>query len=478
MFRNYLKIAFRSILKHKAFSLINIIGLSIGLSSAFVIGAMIYYDLTFDKFHEDGERIYRITSDFYSPEGNFHNRGVAVPLADYAKEDMTGLETASLFFTVYFPETENEVSGKTFRNVEDAILADPSYFELFDYEWLAGSPKSLSEPGQMVLTEERAAKYFPDEPLQEVIGKTLIYNDNLPVKITGIVADLNQRTDLYLKEFLSLKTVRNTPMEARYHIESWNSSNSDTQLFVKLASNATAENIQEQLDRVAHEHADKEMLALGQKRSFHLQPLADIHFNADYGIFKSSEHMGDRRVLAGLGLAALFLLVLGGINFINLNTAQATRRAKEIGIRKTLGSSKKQLVAQFLLETLLLVLAAVLVSIVLASWLFRVFSDFMPEDVGMGLLTTGPVLIAMLVLVVAITLLSGFYPALVLSQFKPVSVLKNQVFSGSDKSALRKYLTVFQFVIAQIFIVATLVVGRQLHFLVSKDMGFKTEANA
>ncbi len=478
MFKNYLKIAWRNIWKNKAFSLINIIGLSIGLSAAFVIGAMVYYDFTFDKFHLDGERIYRITSDFSTPEGNFHNRGVAVPLNEYAKRNMSGLETVSAFFTMYFATSKTEESTKTFRNIEDAILVDGAYFELFKYEWLAGSPHTLSEPNQMVITEGKAAKYFPNQPKNEIIGKNLVYNDSIPVKITGIVADLEERTDLYFNEFISLETARNTDMARIVFNESWNNSNSDTELFVKLAPNATPKSVQEQLDRVAFDHADKAMYALGQKRNFHLQPLSDVHFNSDYGIFKNSDHIGDKAVLIGLGLVAFFLLVLGSINFINLNTAHATNRAKEIGIRKTLGSSKKQLVIQFLGETLLLVIGAACISVFLASSLFQVFADFMPHGLGIDILTNAPILILFVILLLTITLLSGFYPAMVLSHFKPVSVLKNQVVSGNDKSSIRKYLTVFQFVIAQIFIVATLVVGRQLNFLVTKNMGFETEANA
>lgn len=477
MFKNYIKIAFRNILKNKVFSFINIIGLSIGLSAAFVIGAIIYYDMTYDKFHLDDESIYRITSDFYTPEGDFHNRGVAVPLGKYAKDKINGFETVSTFFTMYFPKVENKKTDNTFRNVEDAVLTDASYFEIFNYEWLAGSADELAEPNHLVLTKSRVDKYFPNSALSNVIGKTLVYNDSITVKLIGVVADFTERSDLFFNEFISLKTAKNTPMERQVFSDNWNSSNSATQVFVKVEPNVNIAHIQKQLDAVAYEHADKEMYDLGQKRNFHLQPLTDLHFNAKYGIFNNTEYQGSKKVLISLVVLALFLLVLGCINFINLNTAQATKRAKEIGIRKTLGSSKKQLITQFLGETFLLTLAATFVSLFLSFWLFKVFSDFIPAGIQFELFAN-PIFIGIIILLLlTVTFLSGFYPALILSRFNTITVLKNKNVNGSDNSALRKYLTVFQFVIAQVFIIATLIVGKQLNFLMSKDMGFKTEAN-
>ncbi|WP_445956688.1 ABC transporter permease, partial [Yeosuana sp.] len=200
MFENYLKIALRNIWKSKIFSLINIIGLSIGLSAAFAIGAIINFDMTFDKFHLDSDRIYRITTDFIGLDGVFYNRGVPVPLGKYAKDHMTGFETVSTFFAQYFISVENKEINLRFRNVDDAIIADSNYFSLFHYLWLEGLPKELDEPNNVVLTQSRANKYFPKTPMQQIVGKTLWYNDSLPIKVCGIVADLTNHTDLYFKE--------------------------------------------------------------------------------------------------------------------------------------------------------------------------------------------------------------------------------------------------------------------------------------
>ncbi len=478
MFRNYLKIAFRNIWKNKAFSIINIIGLSIGLSSAFVIGAMVYYDLTFDTFHEDGERIYRVVTDTKSPEREGHFRGVPVPLGD-ALENEIGVENASMFFITYFNKIKIGDTEKIFKNPEDAIFADGSYFNLFKYKWLAGSPNSiLDSPNEIVLTEKRAATYFPNTSPQEILGRVVTYNDSINVKVTGIVADFKERSDFTFQEFVSRKTALNSSMHENIYNDWWDGMNSATQVFIKVEKKANIDNLKNRLAGIAKEHANKEVVAQGHITTFGLQPLSKLHINNDYAVFDSTEHEANANVLLGLSLIALFLLLLGGINFINLNTAQATKRAKEIGIRKALGSSRKQLIYQFLGETLLFTLAAAIVSLFFSSGLFRLFSDFMPPDIGMGLFKNPLLVFGAILLIIIITLLSGFYPALVLSQFKPVSVLKNQILPGSDKGSVRKYLTIFQFVIAQIFIIATLLVGKQINYMMKKDMGIKTESVA
>lgn len=479
MFRNYLKIALRNLWKNKVFSLINIIGLSIGLSAAFVIGAIIYYDLTFDKFHPDGDRIYRVTTEFTSPDGNFYNPGVSAPLGQALKEEFTGIETISPLFTISMYQVENTKTEKVFKNPENIVHTDGNYFQLFQYKWLAEDANGiLSNPNEVVLTANRAKRYFPGLSPNEIVGKVLTYNDTIPLNVTGVVENFKDRSDLIFEEFISYETIGDIGLQNRLGSTNWDSTNSSSQLFVKLIEKADETSVQKQLDHLAAEHLDKEMVAFGQKRRFYLQPLADIHFNPNYGTYDYTRSQASKSVLISLAFIALFLLLLGCINFINLNTAQATQRAMEIGIRKTLGGSRKQLIFQFLGETFLLTITAALVSLFFSSWLIQVFSDFIPQGVSFKLFKNPILIVSATLLVLVLTLLSGSYPAFVLSRFKPVSVLKNQVLPNSDKTSLRKYLTVFQFVIAQVFIIATLLVGKQIHYLMTKDMGFKTEAIA
>ena len=479
MIRNYFKIAFRNLWKHKLFSVLNIIGLSIGLSASFVIGLMIYYDYTFDKFHQDSDRIYRITTDFISPEHNFYNRGVPVPLSDVIRESESGVELVSTFITTSIDKVSNKNTGKTIRDIEDIIYTDEQYFKLFSYQWLAGNPKGiLSEPNEIVLTNKRAAKYFPNLSPDKILGKILIYNDSVPVKVVGIIANFKERSDFTFQEFISFKTAHNLHEEDLVFNKEWNNTNSATQVFVKLTAKKEAANFQQQLDKLAKEHEDKESIAYGEARIFHLQPLKDIHFNANYGVFDTTMEQASKPVLISLAFVALFLLLLACINFINLNTANATKRSKEIGIRKTLGSSKKQLIVQFLGEAFLLTMAAAIVSLFFSAGLLNIFADFMPQGIHLNLLASPALIFSMVVLLLIVTLLSGFYPAMVLSKYTPVSVIKSQLIVENKSFSLRKFLMIFQFTTAQIFIIVTLLVGKQIYFLMHKDMGFKTDAIA
>ncbi len=479
MFKNHLKIAFRSIWKQKFFSLIKISSLAIGLSASFVIGLMVYYDMTFDKFHVDSDKIYRVTTEFTTPEGKFYNPGVTVPLANSLKEGTPGLDVVAPLFLTYPLNVRNTETDKLFKSPKYVVYADSAYFKVFKYQWISGTMENiLANPNEVVLTENRAKKYFPDVSIEDIVGRTLIYNDSVPLKVTGIVTNFKQRTDIIFEEFISLKTAGNLDQADMLRNPQWGSTSSASQLFLMLADKTNVSVIQTELDKIVKEHEDPETVAFGQERRFHLQPLADMHFNPNYNTFDFSTSRASKSVLISLACIALFLLLLGCINFINLNTAQATQRAKEIGIRKTLGSSKKQLIFQFLGETFVLTLIAGIFSLMLSFWLLRIFSDFVPLGLSFEIFSEPIVTTLILALLLIVTFLSGFYPALVLSHFKPVSVLKNQVLFKSDKSTLRKYLTIFQFAIAQVFIIGTLLVAKQLNFLMTQDMGIRTEALA
>lgn len=479
MIKNYFKIAWRNLWKHKLFSVINIISLAIGFSASFVIGLMVYYDLTFDKFHPDSELIYRVTSNFISNESESSNSGIPVPYIGEAKNRINGVEIASGIHSADILKVQNNLDKKVFKNPEFVVFTDPEYFKIFNYNWLAGSPETaLSAPNQLVLTKNRAKKYFPTLSPNEIIGKTLIYNDSIQTIVKGVVANFEQRTDLIFEEFLSIETSKKTSQGNSILNPRWDNTNSGDQLFIKVSNSLMPSAIKKQMDALAIEHRSEWSIKYNQKSNFSLQPLSDLHFNEEVGIFNFSDQPADKSVMRGLSLIALFLLLLGVINFINLNTAQANQRAKEIGIRKTLGSSKIQLITQFMGETFLLSIVSALVSVLLAYWLLHVFSDFTPSGLSFSLFKD-PLIIGFAgVLIVLVTFLSGIYPALVLTQYKPISVLKGQAINKTGKPALRRFLTVFQFSIAQVFIISTILVGKQIHFMMNKDMGFKTDAIA
>ncbi len=463
-------------MKHKVFSIINVIGLTIGFSASFVIGLMVYYDTTFDDFHKDGDQIYRVVTDFNSPQGKFYNSGVTLALEDAIKEN-SNFEIVSGFYNERPAKVENKALGSEFKWPKFVIFADANYFDIFDYKFLAGDDINvLPNPNNVILTEKRAADYFPNTAPSDIIGKTLVYNDSLNVTVTGIVENFKGRTDIVFEEFISRPTLLQTRLRDDFLNKKWGNTNSDSQLFVKLNTNADKAAIEKRLNDLAKEHEDEESKKYGQEQKFVLQPLADIHFNENYGIYDWSKGQASKSLLTSLALVALFLLLLGCINFINLNTAQASQRAKEIGIRKTLGSSRKQLIGQFMGETFLLVVVSASLSLISSKWLISVFSDFVPEGLSFELFKSPIIISGVIVLLLLVTFMSGFYPALVLSKFNAVSVLKNHLAVGNKKAKLRKFLTIFQFTIAQIFIIATLLVGKQINFLLNKDMGFKTNA--
>ncbi|WP_439130388.1 ABC transporter permease [Polaribacter sp.] len=476
MFKNYFKIALRNIAKHKVFSFINVIGLTIGLSASFIIGLMVYYDYTFDNFHKDGDRIYRVVSNFTSPEGKFYNSGVTLALED-AIRDNSNFESVSGFYVERPSKVENVALNIEKKWPKFVVYTDEDYFDIFQYKFLAGDKTlALKNPNCVILTTQRAAEYFPKLSPQKIIGKTLLYNDSVNVKVTGIVANLKGRTDFVFQEFLSTPTALNTRLREEFLSKNWNSTNSSSQLFVKVSKAGNFKSIQQRFEAIATEHIDDYSKKYNQKREFILQPLNDIHFNNDYGIYNWEKEQASKDLLQNLVLVAVFLLVLGCINFINLNTAIASQRAREIGVRKTLGSSRAQIISQFMGETFVLVLIATILSLLVSNVLLNVFSDFIASDISLELLKSPIMIISILILLVLVTFLSGYYPALSLSKFNTVTVLKNTVNVGKDKVKFRKFLTIFQFTIAQVFIIATLLVSKQINFMLEKDMGFKTNA--
>jgi putative ABC transport system permease protein len=482
MFKNYFKTALRNFWRTKIFSAINILGLTIGISASLVIYLIVNHDFSFDKFEQNGDRIYRVVSDVNFSGQSYNSSGVpqAMPLA--VKNETTGLDVVAPFRTwnngvkVNIPSGKN-VSGKMFKKEKNIVFVDENYFKLLQYTWVTGSPKtSFLQPYQTVLTEKNAERYFPGLANDQIVGKEIVFNDTIRTIVTGLVKDLNSNTDFTFKTFISRATIE-TPRLQPKDGDHWSSTNSASQLFIKLSSGTTAIQIQDQIASIFKKYYKPTQQTTNIKITHRLQPLSDLHFNADYDNF--GQRLAHKPTLYGLSAIAVFILLLGCINFINLSTAQASKRAKEIGIRKTMGSSKKQLILQFLSEAFLLTLIAGILSLALTPLLLKAFTDYIPDSLDLNLIRQPGILWFLLGLVPAVSLFSGFYPALVLSTYKPVIVLKNLVFSNTNKKRSarpRKLLTVFQFTIAQVFIIATILVGKQINYELNKDLGFKKDA--
>jgi ABC-type antimicrobial peptide transport system permease subunit len=478
MFKNYFKTAIRNFWHHKFFTLVNVIGLSIGISAALVIYVIVSFDFSFDKFHNDTNKIYRIVTEYtFMGEVVAHSSGVIAPLAVTLKSEATGIKIIAPFFTL--GETNVFIPNKTdvptkFRKTNKLVLADGRYFNLFNYKWLAGSAKSaLNEPYQVVLTSDQANIYFPNIPYNQMLGKIILY-DTIKTTVTGIVQTPSQNTDLYFHDFISYSTyLTNTQLK---DMVERNGTSPQSSLFIKLADNVAPESVEKQVNMLIKKHFP--IMRPGGGVVDHLQPLNDLHFNPLYPNFENGR-TANKTTLYSLLIIAAFLLLLGCINFINLTTAQASQRAKEIGIRKTMGSSRMQLIIQFLSETFLVTIFAVVIAMLMAPIILNLFADLVPSGIKIDYMKQGDLLLFLIVLAFTITLLSGFYPALILSGYKPIYALKKQVNTDNGNARnmfLRKSLIITQFVIAQFFIMATVLVNKQIFYVLHKELGFQKDA--
>jgi putative ABC transport system permease protein len=473
MLRHHITLALRTLWRNKFHSTINIAGLSIGVSACLVIYLIVSFELGFNKDIPSFERIYRVHSKF---SGNFTglNRGAPTAVAPYIKDHFKGIENVALFF-IYEAKVEiPSAQPKKFDREKAIAIADENYFKTIEmYQWVWGSPEILAKPNQVVLTESQAKKYFDTVSSEKILGKQIIYNDSLIVYVAGVVRDLSMRTDFEFTEFISVPTIQPTWLKNSFQLDDWESTNSATQVFIKAQPGTSHDQLIAQLPLMSEIYNAKNNWA---RNDFNVQPLSDLHFDVETGIFDFSRGAAHLPTLMTLTGVAIMLLVIGAINFINLETAQAMRRAKEVGIRKVLGSSRFRLVFQFLCEGLILTLVAVTLALPLSELGLTYFSEFLPDGIKLNVLGLVPFFIFV---VLFIGILASSYPAFVLSSYLPVLALKNQAASslpGSQTSFLRKSLIVFQFTFAQVLIIATLMVGRQIQFMLNKDLGFRREA--
>jgi putative ABC transport system permease protein len=475
MFKNFLTIAWRSLLRNKLHSFINITGLAIGVSACMVIYLIVNFELSFNKKHKGYDRIYRVHSSF---QGVFSglNRGAPTATGPTIKDEFKGIEAVTSF-QVFGGKVEIP-SGSEKKNLDQQskiILAGPEFFSVFkSFEWVAGSSESLTEPFKVVLTQSRAKTYFGTDDPAVVVGKEIIYRDSLSTTVVGIVKDLPFNTDIDMTDFISYSTIEKSWVNKNVQLNDWQSVNSSSQLFVLLDPTSDLTTFTEQFSILRKRYKEKSTWDV--ENTFNAQPLSDLHYNNETGIFDYSRSAAHLPTLSILIVVAGLLLIIGAINFINLETAQAVRRAKEVGVRKTLGSSRVALISQFLYQSFIITVIAVIFALPLTELALHEFSDFVPAGVTLSMKEVAPFLGCV---VVVIGLLAGMYPAFIMSSFLPALALKNQVHatSGTSRSAfLRKSLIVFQFAIAQVLIIFTLAVGWQISYMLNKDIGFKKDA--
>jgi ABC-type antimicrobial peptide transport system permease subunit len=479
MILNFFTVALRNFFRSKILSFIHIVGLATGMSASLIIFLIVHYENTFDKFEPDPERIYRVVMDVRFNGVDGHGSAVPAPLANAVEAEVTGVDAVVPVMTFQGDANANVAfnNGKdqVIKGQSDIVFTKPDYFEMIPFDWVIGSPESsLSAPFSVVLTEERAKLYFPNLALNDVVGKQLTYNELVAATVTGVVKDLNETTDFTAKEFISYSTIAKTKFKDDFMMEVWNDWMAYSTLYLKLSPNNDKDGVVRQLNEILGRQRKNDESA--NKWAFVLQPLNDIHFNYSYIGF--NQRVANRSTMTGLMIIAGFLLLLACINFTNLATAQASQRAKEIAIRKSIGSSRGQLLIQFLSETFCMSLAAAVLSMACAPLLLDLFSDFIPKGVTFAPLSNSFALAFLISLVVAVTLIAGTYPSIVLSGLRPASILKGQRFiqSSTRTASLRKALIVFQFMIAQVFVFGAFIVSKQIHFSLESDPGYSREA--
>lgn len=466
MLKNYFTVAWRTLIRNRVYSIFNVLGLALGICACLVIYLITSYEFSFDTFHPNRKRIFCVDAVMNGGHWNC----VPGPMPDAMRREMTGFETVAAFLTykadVTIPGDRNG-DQKQFDDDGSLAIAEPQYFDIFRYEWLSGNAAtSLSMPNSVVLTAEKARKYFGDLNPDRIIGRTIYYKDSLMVTVTGVVADWTGNSDFNFGQWISYATIPVSFLKREITLDAWNEMDRSSQVMVKLAKGVKPLQIDVQFSPLTKRH-------YGQMPfTARLQPLSGIHFHKEYG---GMGRKASLPVLYTLMIVAGFILILAIANFVNLSTAQSMHRAREIGVRKVLGGNRPGIAMQFFTETLLVTIAAVIVAVLTIQPALNIFAEYIPA--GVHFRFNGATLLFLLLVTAATTLLAGFYPARVLGNYQPTVTLKGiTAVPGGEKGTLRKGLIVFQFTISLLFIIASLVIGSQLRYMMHADLGFKMDA--
>jgi putative ABC transport system permease protein len=471
MFKNYLKTAWRSLVRNKAFSLINITGLSIGIAASLLLFIVVQYEMSYDKFQPNFDRIYRVVTQDKFDTYTTHNSGIPVAALKALRTDFPNIQFGalrSIYGSQLTVPSATNATGNKFVQKTGIFFFEPQLFNVFHYDWLAGSADALKDPNNVVLDERSATQYFGD--WQQAMGKTLVLDNSITLKVSGIMKNGPANTDLPLSVLVSYETLKQHG-EAYYHSDTWNSTSSNYNIFALLPSAAKAADLDRALLEFSKRHYDPRN-GSSVKRNF-LQPLSTIHFDRRFEGF--GDHITSKDTLLTLSIIALFIILMACVNFINLSTALSVNRSKEVGIRKVLGSNRGQLFAQIMSETAMIVWLSVIVALALAWLALPYIKHIASIEEPLSLFT--PKTLAMIVgMGMIVILLAGLYPSFVLSKFNPITALKNKMVSASVQGvSLRRGLVIMQFTISQVLIIATAVAVSQMNFISKADLGLNKE---
>jgi putative ABC transport system permease protein len=480
MFKNYFKIARRNLMRNKGYAAINITGLAVGIAVCMMIFIIIQFQISFDSFHAKKDRIYRVLTEYHHAESAdiSYGKDVPLPIPVGLKTSFPQIEQVAPIFASHDDQLlipdNNGTPVKIFKEQRGVFFTEPSFFKMFDFPLLAGSYASLKDPNNVLLTKEIAEKYFGD--WKTAIGKTIklqvggnIFSHGTDVlKVSGILATIPANTDFQLKLVVSFGTSSASDMLKSTDWEDRTAS--DFGCYILLPPNISVDNFNQQLRAYSRKMESPE-----DKDSHIIQPISAVHY--DTQVSNYSNKTISHQLLNVLWLIAAFILLIACVNFINLSTAQAVNRAKEIGVRKVLGSSKSQLQIQFIVETFLIVTSAVMLAAVIAIFALSPVNQLLELSLSFNILSNPAIILFLLAVTIVVTALAGFYPSIVLSSFNPVNALKSKLtVSTANGISLRRGLVVFQFIIAQALIIGTLIIAKQMNYFMDQPLGFDKDA--
>jgi len=461
MFRNYIITAIRNLYRNNVFTFINIIGLAIGLTSAIVIFLLLEFELSFDKHHEKSKNIYRVL-DIYTHSGGTDISGTTCyPLAKAIRLEFPDIPAT---YISHEPQLDVKVNDNIY-NQNNIVIADSLFFDFFDFHWISGNAESsFQSPDDVILTRSIAEKYFPD---QDPIGKIIRFDAKYDMVIKGIIEDSPPNSSIPLEMIISTGIYEKG---FRGNINTWYTAMSGMCTFIQLPESVSPDDFSKQLkQQIINKNYHKNIIDL---LDYGLQDFEKLHFEADYSNISNTYTTNPVFIWIFI-LIGFFILVIAGINYVNLSTAQSLKRTKEIGIRKVSGAHRGQIFKQFIFETFIITFIALVISLIIAEVFLPYLNEFIGFNANLSIYNSKAVIIFLVCILIFTTLLSGAYPAVYLSGFRPILAIQNNI-NGLRTGLLnvRSLLVIVQFFISIVLIVCTIVMINQMYYFKNKDLGF------
>lgn len=459
MFSNYLKLAWRNLRKNKSYTFINILGLSSGIASAILIYTLITYQLSFDRFHPHPDRVFRVVTEFHEQSIEYQ-RGVPQPLGGAFQHDYSYAESAARVCAYNSALITLPGDNRKFEETDGVAYADPTFFDIFHFPLVEGAPGPvLTEPNEALITQKLARKYFGSD---DAIGKTIRYDNRQDYRITGVLKDIPDNTDRREEIYLSYVNLKDKDAYLASD-SSWGNVRSSMQFFIRLKPGVSPALVQQQFPALQKKYDPSE----APTTVFKLQPLSDIHFNGDFSGPVNLNY------LWALGLIGIFLVITACVNFVNLATARALNRAKEVGMRKVMGSLRSQLFWQFIFETAMLVFSSFLIAAAVAILVLPALNQLLETRMTIDLFAQPRTLAFLFLLLAVVIFMAGSYPGVILSRFRPIMALKGKLTQRNVGGfPLRRVLVVTQFAISQLLIIGMIVIAGQIRYTRTTDLGF------